>query len=309
MLGTSSKRCCSRLAVARTGANHAALVHVWKASDRSGEQPGPLGGQCASERAALRHSRLAGQQRTGLFCLQIALAYGPTPAEEALERLDRLLPESPDPYTLGTRAWLLAMLDRFDEAVPLARESNKRLRDLDGRRFGEARLAEIAAYRGDHETAAAHLRELCEWLEEQGLLGYLATFAGQLGRELCVLGRFEEAEPFAQRGHEVALPQDVTAQSMWRQVQSLVLAHRGDLAEGERLAREAVAIMEQTDSLNLQGETLRDLAEVLHAAGRAEEAAATLVDALDRFERKRNLPMARQVRERLSNLQASAPPL
>ena len=150
---------------------------------------------------------------------------------------------------------------------------------------------------------------MCEWLEEQGLLGYLATFAGQLGRELCVLRRFDEAEPLAQRGHEVALPQDVTAQSMWRQVQALVLAHRGDHAEAERLAREAVAIMEQTDSLNLQGETLRDLAEVLHAAGRAEEAAASLVDALDRFERKRNLPMARQVRERLSDLQASAPPV
>jgi hypothetical protein len=70
-----------------------------------------------------------------------------------------------------------------------------------------------------------------------------------------------------------------------------------------------VAIMDQTDSLNLQGEALRDLAEVLHAAGRAEEAAATLVEALDRFERKRNLPMARQVRERLSDLQASAPPV
>ena len=49
-------------------------------------------------------------------------------------------------------------------------------------------------------------------------------------------------------------------------------------------------------------------ADVFHAAGRVEEAVATLVDALDRYERKRNLPMARQVRERLSDLQASAPP-
>ena len=54
-------------------------------------------------------------------------------------------PRAPDAYSLVNRAWLLAMLDRFDEAVPLARESNARLRDLDGRRFGEARLAEIAS--------------------------------------------------------------------------------------------------------------------------------------------------------------------
>jgi class 3 adenylate cyclase len=290
--------------------DHAALVHVWNTLGVGvANNRGRWADNVRASEQALHHSRLAGQKQTGLFFLHFALAYGPIPADEALERLDRLLPEAPDAYTLGNRAWLLAMLDRFEEAVPLARESSTRLRDLDGRRFGEARLAEIAAYSGDHETAAAHLRELCEWLEEQGLLGYLATFAPQLGRELCVLGRFDEAEPLAQRGHELALPQDVTAQSMWRQVQALVLARRGDHAEGERLAREAVAIMEQTDSLNLQGETLRDLAEVLHAAGRAEEAAATLVDALDRYERKRNLPMARQVRERLSDLQASAPPV
>jgi hypothetical protein len=41
------------------------------------------------------------------------------------------------------------MLDRFDEAVPLARESNARRRDLDGRRFGESRLAELAISTGD----------------------------------------------------------------------------------------------------------------------------------------------------------------
>jgi hypothetical protein len=62
--------------------------------------------------------------------------------------------------------------------------------------------------------------------------------------------------------------------------------------------------MEQTDGLNFQGSALRDLAEVLLAAGRDEEAAAALTDALERYERKRNVPMARQVRERLAGLQA-----
>ena len=303
-------RSLAALPLLEQASDHAALVHVWNTLGVGvANNRGRWADNVRASEQALHHSRLAGQQRTGLFFLQFALAFGPIPADEALERLDRLLPEAPDAYTLGNRAWLLAMLDRFDEAVPLARESNTRLRDLDGRRFGEARLAEIAAYSGDHEAAAAHLRVLCEWLEEQGLLGYLSTFAPQLGREFCVLGRFDEAEPLAERGHELALPQDVTAQSMWRQVQALVLAHRGEHAASERLAREAVAIMEQTDSLNLQGETLLDLAEVLRAAGRDEEAAGTLVDALDRYERKHNLPIARQVRERLSDLQASVPPV
>jgi class 3 adenylate cyclase len=286
--------------------DHAALVHVWNAL---GVGVANLRGRWAdharASEQALQHSRLAGQHRTGLFFIQVALVFGAIPADEALQRLDRLLPEVPDAFSLVNRACLLAMLDRFDEAVPLARESNARLRDLDGRRFGESRLAEIAIFTGDHEAAAAHLRELSSWLEEQRLLGYLSTFAPLLGRELCALARFDEAETLARRGRELAEEGDVTSQALWRQVQALVHAHRGEYAEGVGLAREAVAITEQTDGLNIQGSALCDLAEVLHAAGRHEEATAALTDALERYERKRNLPMARQVRERLADLQVA----
>ena len=95
----------------------------------------------------------------------------------------------------------------------------------------------------------------------------------------------------------------LTTQALWRQVQALVLAHRGQHAEAEALAREAVAIIERTDGLNFQGDALCDLAEVLTAGGRSDEAAAALTQALDRYERKRNLAMARRVRERLAELQ------
>jgi class 3 adenylate cyclase/tetratricopeptide (TPR) repeat protein len=286
--------------------DHAALVHVWNALGVGvANNRGRWADHARASEQALQHSRLAGQQRSGLFFLQLALVLGAIPADEALQRLDRLLPEMPDAFSLVNRASLLAMLDRFDEAVPLARESNARLRDVDGRRFGEWRLAEIAIFTGDHEAAAAHLRELCAWLEEQGLLGYLSTFTPLLGRELCALARFDEAEPLARRGRELAEEGDMTAQALWRQVQALVHAHRGEYAEGVGLAREAVAITEQTDGLNFQGSALCDLAEVLHAAGRDEEAAAALAKALERYERKQNLPMARQVRKRLADLQVA----
>ena len=286
--------------------DHAALAHVWNALGVGvAYSRGHWADHARASEQALQHSRLAGQHRSGLFFLEAPLVFGPVPADEALQRLDRLLPEVPDAFSLVNRALLLAMLDRFEEAVPLARESNAQLRDLDGRRFGEWRLAEIAIFTGDHEAAAVHLRELCAWLEEQGLLGYLLTFAPLLGRELCKLARFDEAEPLARRGSELSEEQDVTPQALWRQVQALVHAHRGEYAEGVGLAREAVAITEQTDGLNFQGSALCDLAEVLHAAGRDEEAAAALAKALERYERKHNLPMARQVRERLADLQVA----
>jgi excinuclease UvrABC nuclease subunit len=46
---------------------------------------------------------------------------------------------------------------------------------------------------------------------------------------------------------------------------------------------------------------------VLHAAGRTEEAAATLEQALERYELKKNLARAAQVRDRLAQLHEVAP--
>jgi class 3 adenylate cyclase/tetratricopeptide (TPR) repeat protein len=289
--------------------DHAALVHVWNAL---GIGVASLRGRWADHaraaEQALKHSRLAGQQRTGLFFLQTALALGPVPAGEALKRLDQLLTEAPAPFSLFYRAWLLAMLDRFDEALPLARESNERQREQDGRLIGEARLAEIAVIAGDHNAAATHLRALCDWLEERDQPGLLSTFAPTLGRQLIALGRFEEAEALAARGRELGQEDDMSTQALWRQVQALVHAHRGEHEQAARLGREAVAITEQTDGLNFQGDALCDLADVLHAAGRKEEAADALAAALERYPRKENIPMTRQTRTRLEALRAEASP-
>ena len=71
-------------------------------------------------------------------------------------------------------------------------------------------------------------------------------------------------------------------------------------AEAVRLAREAVAIGAKTDHLNAQGDANADLAEVLMLSGKADEAAAALEQALDRYERKGNLVMARRMRDRLA---------
>ena len=90
-------------------------------------------------------------------------------------------------------------------------------------------------------------------------------------------------------------------------MQALVDARRGQHTQAEQLAREAVTISERTDGLNLQGDALCDLAEVLHAAGRSDEAAATLAQALERYQQKNNLAMSAQVRDRLAELQHAAP--
>ena len=105
-------------------------------------------------------------------------------------------------------------------------------------------------------------------------------------------------------GREFGDEDDVMTQTYGGRSQARVLAHRGEHVEAERLAREAVAIAERTDALNGQGEALCDLAETLAAAGRPTRPRAALEQALDRYERKKNLAMVAQVKPKLEELRA-----
>ncbi|MGZ4385206.1 MAG: ATP-binding protein, partial [Gaiellaceae bacterium] len=286
--------------------DHAGLARVWEAlAFGVANGRGRFEEMARACEQALRHAEHGGQ-RSGdaLQELGMALVFGPRPADEALRALDALLRESPRPWLLMYRAYLLAMLGRSEEARPSPRELCELMRDGGG--SGEGVAAAIATLEGDHETAARYLRDMCNVLEERGQRGYLSTFAPLLGRSLCALGRYGEAEPLARLGRELGDERDVGTQMEWRQVQALIQAHRGDYAEAEALARQAVAVGEQTDAINDQADALCDLAEVLVAAGKRREADAALVQALDRYERKKNLPMARRVRALLRRDRAAA---
>ena len=59
----------------------------------------------------------------------------------------------------------------------------------------------------------------------------------------------------------------------------MVLARRGETAEGERLVRAAVELLAPTDALVSKAEVMLDLAEVLELAGRRDEASAAAREA------------------------------
>jgi tetratricopeptide (TPR) repeat protein len=199
------------------------------------------------------------------------------------------------------------MLGRFDEAWPLAREASARLEEMGADPvLNEASLAQIAMLAGDHEAAASRLRRLFGHLEQRYVRSAFSAFAVLLGRVLCELGRFDEAEPLVQIGRDQG-KEDVQVQALWRQVQARVLAYRGESQSAEALGREAIAIVEQTDGLNMAGDAYCDLAEVLSVADRVDEAADALEQALDRYERKKNLAMVAQVRPKLEALRARVP--
>ena len=130
--------------------------------------------------------------------------------------------------------------------------------------------------------------------------------AGKLAQAYYALDRLEEADAWAGHAGELGASDDAIAQMLSGQVRAKVFARRGELADAERIAREAVALCEGTDMLFAQGDTYADLAEVLSLAGRPKEAAEALEQALERYERKGNLVMAERTRARLAELNATA---
>jgi tetratricopeptide (TPR) repeat protein len=280
--------------------DHAALAYVWfvlgfgVANFRGRYDDWFHAGQ-----QELRHARLAGRRTLGFFSPTSGLLFGSCPADEALRTFDLLLPENPHPWPLLCRAWLLTMLARFDEAAELASNASRRMLDLTGSEAGDELLGQMAATAGRHEDAAIHLRRYCDAAEARGERGFLATLAPALGRSLCSLGRYEEAVPLAELGRRLSDERDPSSAALWRQVQALIDASNGDYLTGEKLAREAVDVTNRSDGLNLQGDALSDLARILQAAGRRDEAKKTFTEALDRYERKRNLAQASSVRDLL----------
>ena len=285
--------------------DHSGCVHIWTALSEVTNFWGRVEERGDAAERALFHARSAGRRPAHVFSLDTALVSGPTPADAALRRLDTLLPQSPHPRSLLFRAVLLTMLARFDEAKQLADEAGTRLHELTGGDEDALPLAEMARLLDDHAAAAEELQRYCTFLRGRGRWAALSTYAPMLGRERCALGQYADAEQLAEEGRVLGDEQDVMTQALWRQTQALVDTHRGNHVDSERLAREAVALTQTTDAPWSQGDALADLARVLEAGGRPEEAAAALREALERYEAKGIVPLAGRTRERLTALQAS----
>jgi tetratricopeptide (TPR) repeat protein len=166
-------------------------------------------------------------------------------------------------------------------------------------------IAQIDLLAGRYEAADRRLARAADDATEFGVTAALSTVVADRARVLCALGRFEEAEPLAEQGRQLSAEDDAMTQVYWRQAAALVRANRGDHADAERLAREAVDLAWQTDSPLFQADALYDLGEILEAAGRHEEAAASLRDALAVYEAKGVIPLARRTRARLADLQTA----
>ncbi len=236
---------------------------------------------------------------------------GTTPFPELLAWLDEQEGRGARTYYLRScRAGVVARLGRFDEAQAILAEVRAELAERGGGirlavTIGHA-LVDLELLAGDPAAAVELGEEGCRLFEELGEKTWQSYTAGKLAQAYYALDRLDESEAWASRAGELGASDDALAQMFSGQVRAKVIARRGELAEAERIARGAVAIGEETDALDAQGDTYADLAEVLSLAGRSKEATEALEQALARYERKGNLVMAGRTRERLRALREEA---
>jgi class 3 adenylate cyclase/tetratricopeptide (TPR) repeat protein len=290
-----------------------ALYIAYSARAEVAEMRGQMDAALEAFERAVAHARRVGHVPPILLGRRASNRFfGSTPVSELLAWLDENEPRAGrDQFLRAYRAGSLAMLGRFDEARAILAEMRAELAG----RGGSVLLANITAFESvdvellarDPGAAAAFAAEGFRMHEELGERLFLSMAAGNLARALYALDRLDEADAWASRAAELGASDDLLKEMLWRQVKAKVLARRGEHAEAERLAHEAVAMGEVTESLNGQGDANADLVEVLLLAGERDQAVAALETAIERYERKGNLVSAQYARSRLDALRDPTP--
>ena len=99
---------------------------------------------------------------------------------------------------------------------------------------------------------------------------------------------------------ELADPDDVDSQVIWRSARAKLLARQGRANEAILIAQQAVELASTTDDIERQADALRDLAAALEIAGRPHDEGPSLRKALHLYERKGDVVQAGRIRDRLA---------
>jgi class 3 adenylate cyclase/tetratricopeptide (TPR) repeat protein len=269
----------------------------------------------AAERA-IRHATAAGDQVTArrfLGTLAVSALYGPMPVVEAIATCEEVLARAEDDRKARALTELCighleAMRGDFERARLLYRRSRASLEE-----FGYLHLAALTSLdssviellAGDLATAESELRTDYRRLDEMGERNYISTTAGLLADVLYRQGRYGESAEFAGTCEHLASPDDVASQFFWRCARGKLRARQGAIGEAESLLSAAMALIESSDQLDLQGNGLLDFAEVRELAGAPGDAAALSEQAAMLFERKGNVVSARRARQLAERLRST----
>jgi len=258
-------------------------------------------------------ARASGHHRLGIRVASNQLtqeAWGHLPADDGLRKCDRLLAEAEgtilESYVLSARALYRSWRGDFAGARQDIQRGRALLREFGNHLMAGASAmieAEVELAANDPAAAEAVARHGYEALAQVGEQGFRSTVGCLLAEALSRQGFDAEAERIAVEAAAMTSVDDFVTHARSLGTRARVIARGGDAEQAERLAREAVSHTAETDSFAERAGSLTALADVLQMAGRREEAAEALREALGCYESKRALVSAQRVRERLAALQ------
>lgn len=292
------------------------LAHAWYLLAAAHRLAGRTRAGAEAIEQALTYARRAGDHIRELDLLAWraeALYWGPTPVGEAINACRQILDEvheSPvnTAWVRGAIGALEAMQGRFEEARATLEQAQTVLEELD-RPLTRATIAifsgPIELLAGDAEAAERELRRACDALRAMREKRVLASVAARLAEALYLQERNDEAEVWLRISEQTAAIEASDAQSYSRGVRAKILARRGAFGAAQKLADEAVSIVNTTDNPNDKADILMSLVEVLRIGDRTEDAISTLGEAIDHYEQKGNVVSAAKARARVGELRAA----
>jgi ATP/maltotriose-dependent transcriptional regulator MalT len=287
------------LPVFEAAANHVGLATAWRVTWNAQVMALQFDAGFEAAEQIIRHATAAGdvrQQRRGAVAYAICAVQGPTLVPEGIARCEELI-ESVD----GDRrtqavvqlclAQLLAMDGHFERARELCATARAVLEELGQRILAASTSTDsgpVNVLAGDLEQAERELRRDLADLETLGETYLRSTVAGLLAHVLVERGDVAESERIAELARELAGPDDVDAQVLWRASLGRCRAQQGKLDEGIDLLDQAVALISAAAAPTMQAQALTDRAIVMASARRPDRAAADLADAVALHEAKGN---------------------
>ncbi|MBA3687980.1 MAG: tetratricopeptide repeat protein [Chloroflexi bacterium] len=292
-------------------ADERGLARAWSLRGQIAWMNGQAGNEEAAIEEVLQHARQAGdlpEEYEAFLTLSRDIVRGPTPSDAGIRRCEEVIAQYANQRSVEASMFhalghLTARRGDFERAREFAKRSRAFFFDT-GQRGQFEFFAEIPydieMVAGEPAAAERVLREGFDALAAKGERPpFLNAF---LARALCAQDRWNDAEPYAEfadaAGTSLATP--VGKGSLAR-----VRAHQGRVDEGEPLAREAVALLAGTDFLIDRADVMTDLADVLLVAGRADEAADALVQAIALYEQKGDIVTPVRIRARLDGIRHS----
>ena len=302
--------------VLEEAADHHGLARAWRLLTYAHWTATRFGVAAEAAEQTIRHATQAGDEvmaRRFAGALAISVLYGPTPAGEGVAYCEEVLSRAVEDrkasaITEVALAHLEAMRANFEVARARYRRSRALLEEFGWRHLAaltslDSAPVEILA--GDLEEAEHELRKDYRTLEQMGERNYISTTAGMLAEVLYRQGRYQESATLASTCRELASPDDVASQFLWRCVQAKLFARDRQQKRSDALLTEALDLIGGSDWLDWQGNGFMDLAEVCRLGGRIADAVQALAQASLRFAEKGNVVSARRADELADDLRAT----